>query len=96
MQPVKEAAHTQSVSRELAVAGDDKNVLSLDIRRKQSGSDAAGFDHILSDMIQTAALPHIRVAGDDRNTGGDQSVNFLAHRYRVRCGDDQTVNAAFL
>ena len=96
VQTVKEAAHTQSVRREFTVAGNDEHILSLNVRCKQSGGNPAGFDHVLSDMIQAAALPHIRVAGNDRNADCDQPVDFLTHRYRVRRGDNETVNAALL
>ena len=34
------------------------HILSLNVRCKQSGCNPAGFDHVLSDMIQAAALPH--------------------------------------
>ena len=96
VQPVEKAAHAQVMRRKLAVARNDEDLAALRIGRDQSRRDAARLYHILTDVIQAAALADIRVAGHDRHAGGDQTVDLLAHDERVGRGDDQAVDAALL
>ena len=96
VQPVKEAAHTHPVRGKLPVAGDDQHLRIRYIRGEQPRCNAPGFDHILPDMVQPAALPHLRVAGHDRDARADQPVDLLAHGDRIRSRDDQPVDTALL
>ena len=82
--------------RELAVAGHDKDFAALCIGREQARRDPAGFHHILSYMVQAAALIDVRVAGDDRNAVRNKATDFLAHDDGIRRGDDETVDAPLL
>ena len=96
VQPVEKTAHAQVMRRKLAVARNDEDLAALRIGRDQSRRDAARLYHILTDVIQSAALADVRVAGHNRHAGGDQTVDLLAHDERVGRGNDQAVDAALL
>ena len=96
MDTVEKAAHAQAMGGKLAVTGHDQHLRTRNIRCEQPGGHAAGLDHILSNMVQPAALPHVRIAGDHRHAALHQPVDLLAHGHGIGCGHNQPVDAALL
>ena len=96
IKPVQKAAHAQPMGGKLAVSGHHQHFCARYVRREQARSHPSGFDHVLSDMVQAATLPHIGVTGDDLNACRHQAVDLLAHGERIRRGQDQAVDSARL